>query len=154
MITDIEEETLDLDWFSVDDNGEIAHFASGGRGFLPSSVKVSRTNLARITAYFRRDLDANGSAIESANLSLHTEFNSEAEKARYMADYSRMAAKGLYSFDCVIDHKRPCNYYLVARPSCTLKVNDLPDDIQQIINITSFAGQFRSSAIVKQDEFS
>src|SRR5262249_5104444 len=102
MITDVEEETQDFDWFSVDDNGEIAHFASGGRGFLPPSVKVSKSNLNRLAAFFRESLSANGIAIEAAGLSSHLHFESEAQRSTYLANYLRMGAKGLYSFDCVI----------------------------------------------------
>jgi hypothetical protein len=153
MITDIEEETLDLDWFGMDDNGDIGHFASGGRGFLPPSVKASRTNLDRITAYFRQEALANGIARESANLALHEEFKSEPQKTRYLADFERMAAKGLYSFDCVVGQSRPSNYFLVATPSCALKVNELPNDIRKIIKMTCFAGEFRSSDVVQPKEF-
>lgn len=43
-ISDIEEECEDLDWYAVDESGYIGHFATGGRGFLPRSVKNSSEN--------------------------------------------------------------------------------------------------------------
>jgi hypothetical protein len=153
MILDVEEETQDLDWFGVDDTGGIAHFASGGRGFLPPSVKASRLNLTRLTAFFRQHLSANGVGIESTSLSSHLQFTSEVQKAIYLADYSRMGAKGLYSFDCVVGPKRPSSYFVVIKPSRPLKVDDLPDDIRQILNITHYAGTFRTLDLVNENEF-
>lgn len=153
MITDIEEETQDIDWFSVDANGEIAHFATGGRGFLPPSVKASRANLNHLATYFREHLTANGDGIESPNLSSHMQFTSEAQKATYLADYSRMGAKGLYSFDCVVGPKRPSSYFLAVKPSHPLTVDDLPDDIRQLLNVTRFDGKFCSSDMAQANEF-
>ena len=54
MISDIEEETRDIDWFCTDIDGEIGHFASGGRGFLPLSVKASQENLNRLVSIFSK----------------------------------------------------------------------------------------------------
>ncbi len=153
MITDLEEETLDLDWFSVDVDGEIAHFASGGRGFLPPSVKASRENLNRLIAYFRSILAVNGDAIESPNFSSHKQFQSEAQKSMYLADYSQMGAKGLYSFDYVVVSKRPSGYFVVARPSHPLNVEILPHNIQEIIKKTCFFGAFSRLNMVEENEF-
>ena len=152
MITDLEEETLDLKWFSVDDSGEIAHFASGGRGFLPPSVKASKSNLDRLKTFFRKDLSPNGIGIVSANLLLHEHFESEAEKTRYLEFFSQNATKGLYSFDCFIDATRPTGYFLVVTPSRPLKVDDLPHDIRQILNLTHYAGKFCGTDLVKENE--
>jgi hypothetical protein len=119
----------------MDHDGEVAHFASGGRGFLPSSVKASRENLARLTDFFRESLLANGESIISPNLSSHVQFKSEEERMRFLADYSKMAAKGLYSFDCEILPFRPTNYYLVAKPSHPLKEEKLPDEFRELLRL-------------------
>lgn len=153
MITDIEEETLDLDWFSVDDNGELAHLASGGQGFLPPSVKASKTNLNIVTAYFRELIATNGRGIESPNLVSHIQFESNAQRATYLSAFLPMGAKGLHSFDCVLGSRRPNGYFVVARPSTPMTVDDVPDDIRQILNLTRFAGKFRSVDAVEQDQF-
>jgi hypothetical protein len=153
MITDIEEETQDIDWFSVDTNGEIAHFATGGRGFFPQSVKASRANMNRLVSYFRGTLPANGDGVQSRNLSSHMQFTSKAQLTTYLADYIRMGAKGLYSFDCIIDRKRPSSYFMVVRPSHPLTLNDLPGDVRQLLNLTRFDGRFCSSDMVHANEF-
>jgi hypothetical protein len=152
MISDLEEETIDLDWFSIDNNGEIGHFASGGQGFLPPSVKSSKSNLTRLAEFFRHSLSTNGAAIESQALLSHVQFNSRAQQARYLEDYSRMASKGLYSFNCIMDFNRPTSYFLVVKPSCPLKVDDLPDEIRQILQ-TRFAGEFCNSEFVTERGF-
>ena len=153
MITDIQEETQDIDWFSVDANGEIAHFASGGRGFLPPSVKASNEDLQYLTSYFRRDLSKNGDGVESLNLSSHMRFQSETQKTTYLADYSQMGAKGLYSFDCIVGPKRPTGYFVVARPSHPLRVEDLPHNVKEVLLKTRFLGTFSSSEVVQESEF-
>src|SRR5262249_44019510 len=54
-ISDIEEETLDLDWFALDRNGHIGHFTTGGMGDLPQTVRegYSVDSLASVTDFFR-----------------------------------------------------------------------------------------------------
>jgi hypothetical protein len=90
--------------------------------------------------------------IEAASLSSHSQFKSEAQKTTYLADYSRMGAKGLFSLDCVIGPKRPSNYFMVVTPSCPLKVNDLPNEIRQILNMTRYEGKFCSVEMIKENE--
>ena len=153
MITDIEQETQDIDWFSVDANGEIAHFATGGRGFLPLSVKASRLIVNRLATYFRETLPANGYGIESLNLNSHTQFTSEVQKRAYLADFSRMGAKGLYSFDCVVCSKRPSSYFMVIRPSHPLTVNELPTDIRQLLYVTRLNGKCCGLDMVRAEDF-
>ena len=68
LISELEEETQDIDWFCVDVAGEIAHFASGGRGFLPTSVSSSRVSLEILLQYFRESLAQSTVAIEAASL--------------------------------------------------------------------------------------
>ncbi len=153
MITDIEEETQDIDWFGADLNGEIAHFTSGGRGFLPPSVKACKEDLNLAYAYFRHELAANGYGIQSSNLLLHMKFQSVEQKATYLADYLRMASKGLYSFDCVITGKRPSGYFVVASPARPLSVNELPNEIQKIVVRTRFSDNSRRSEVVQTNAF-
>ena len=69
-----------------------------------------------------------------------------------MEDYSRMGAKGLYSFNCIIGPNRPSSYFMVVTPSRPLKVDELPNDIRQILNMTRHAGTFCSLDIAKDSE--
>jgi hypothetical protein len=153
VITDFEEETQDIDWFSVDASGEIAHFASGGRGFLPLTVRASKEDLQYLTSYFRKELARNGDGVESPHLVAHMRFESEEQKAAYLADYSQMGAKGLYSFDCMVGPKRPSGYFLVVEPSRPLRIEGFPSDIRQVLLRTRFLGTFSTSDVVQETEF-
>jgi hypothetical protein len=152
MISDIEEEILDIDWYCVDACGEIAHFASAGQGFLPKSVKASKERLERLSMYFRQTLSVNGDSIVSHNLCSHVRFQSDAQKATYLAFFSQLATKGLYSFACVLAPTRPTSYFQVARPSQPIKTNQLPNEIQQMLMGTCFQTVFSSIDLIHEKE--
>jgi hypothetical protein len=80
-ISDIKAETQDFDRFSVDVKGEIAHFASGGRGFLAPTVMAAKEELQSLTACVRHAMSRNGKWIESPNLSTHMHFESSEWKS-------------------------------------------------------------------------
>ena len=159
MITDVEEETLDITWFSVDANGEIACFASGGRGFLPASVKACKDNMIRLVDFFEDALPENGYGIASLNLDSRMQQRRyladtvEEGRASYLAAYLPMATKGLYAFDCIYLNRRPSGYFLVARPSRPLCVGELPPDIQGIVKLTRFPGRFSTLDTVQEADF-
>jgi hypothetical protein len=151
VITDIEEETLDLDWFSVDAEGAIAHFASGGRGFLPMSVKASKEDLD-LTAYFRA-APKNGHAVASPRLSSQKQFESDAQKAKYLADYAQMGERGFFSFDCIVGPRRPTGYFLVVQPSLPLRLEDLPLRVREIMRRCAFERSFSISYLINESDF-
>lgn len=137
LLADLQEETEDLDWFAVDPTGRVAHFASGGRGFLPRSVKASKEDLVGITTLFRTERRTYANALISALLGNHVSFHDERERNTYLKDFCEMAEKGLYSFDCILATARPSGYFLVARPSTALIASDLPVEMKQIIEKTT-----------------
>jgi len=151
--TRLEEETEDLDWFCIDAIGEIGHFTTGGRGFLPRSAKASKDNLQFLLSFFRDILAENGRAIESPQLSVRVRFQSEEQKRTYLGDYVKMAAKGLYSFDCILDRTRPTGYFLTGQPSCPLKTEQLPNDVKQILLRTRFLGTLCNAETVEDRQF-
>ncbi|HMF20132.1 MAG TPA: hypothetical protein VKE98_23190 [Gemmataceae bacterium] len=67
-ISDLEQETLDFDWFGVDPSGAVAHFATGGRGFFPDSVIASKEELMILSDYFKYELCDSCEAQISDNL--------------------------------------------------------------------------------------
>jgi hypothetical protein len=136
VITDIEEETEDIDWFAADRAGSIAHFASGGRGFIPASIKASKEDLTTLQSFFRGLSDHFTLPVVSNIAESRFSFRDEAQRARYLEDFLRMAAKGLYSFDCVVEPIRASGYFLVATPTHHLNVFSLPIHIQSIIGRT------------------
>ena len=51
-ISEDDQETIDFDWFGVDEVGHIGHFTSAGFKRLPRSVAADAVGLDTITAYF------------------------------------------------------------------------------------------------------
>lgn len=87
---------LDIDWFAVDAEGKIAHFATGGVGFLPAETG--------------NDLQAADSAFDvlfAANEATSTiiieeylpDFSSAHERSQYLASFASMARRGYFSYD-------------------------------------------------------
>ena len=96
-ISDIDEATTDYDWFAVDDEEMIGHFATGGCGIMPRSVAASAEDSKTITDFFQKDAVA-GTAILllSPTLGLHKQFKSDAERERYLRSYLAMALCGYF----------------------------------------------------------
>jgi hypothetical protein len=74
IISDEDENTIDYDWFAVDDEGHIGHFATGGCGIMPRSVAASAEDLETITNFFRKDATAGTTTRLSLCLSAHATF--------------------------------------------------------------------------------
>lgn len=131
-----EQETIDIDWFCVDQKGKIIHFASGG-GELPKCVSKDKFATFRLAEFFRLF------AIKTSNVKLNdklsnfvgTEMNVQ-QLERYSADFIGMAKKGIYSFD----KSNPGNfenkkYHLVAFPNEKyLTIDDLPQEIKATLS--------------------
>lgn len=152
LISELEEETQDIDWFCVDAVGEIAHFASGGRGFLPTSVSSSRVSLEILLQYFRESLAPSTVAIEAASLCQHLQFRSTLEMENYFADFRDVGTRGLYSFDCVTVGPRPSSYFQVVYPQTAVRFENLPGDIREIVVKTKYSGLFREAAVIIRSE--
>lgn len=124
---------LDIDWFAVDADGYIIHFASGG-GELPNSVAESKEDTQKVAKYFRSYTDLGGNVSISPYLDEVVKFSNQKERNRYLNDFILMSKKGLYSFDkSVPSDFLDKNYHLVAIPDNCLKLNDLPSGIASII---------------------
>ena len=137
-VSDIEEETRDIDWFALDSEGFVGHFTTGGRGALPRSIASSAEDLKRVTDYFSKQISANTSSVISSGVELHVSLRDEAQRARYLEDFKRMACRGLFSFDFLQTSKRPTGYFLVAKPLIPLHVGGIREDIRQVLERTVF----------------
>ncbi len=129
MITEIEQQTLDIDWFFIADQN-IAFVASGG-GKLPQSVAKSLEKNKMLASFFR-SLPVISEIIISPDLNkvVMTPINDQ-----YLADFVDMAKKGLFSFDkTVLNDFSESHYHLVAKPVNPLKFNQLPIEIKEAIS--------------------
>jgi hypothetical protein len=144
-VSELEEEIQDLDWFALDEEGTIGHFATGGCGALPRSIASSREDLQKVTLYFRNHT-AIASPVVSHSIDSYISLKDNESKARYLRDFLKMSSQGLFSFDCMRARKRPTGYFQVARPSVALYATALPLEIRQILERTVLEGVcFRSA---------
>lgn len=127
MITEIEQQSLDIDWFFTD--GKHVAFVASGGGKLPKSIAES-SDYNLLSSYFRNLPEK--SEIE-INVSL-SEILKMVPDERYLADYVLMTKKGLYSFDkTILNNFLDPNYHLVAQPISPLKIIDLPKEVFEIL---------------------
>lgn len=129
MYTEIEQETLDIDWFFTN-NKNIGFVASGG-GKLPESVSKSASNTTLLSNYFRGLPERSQDVLINANLkeTLGTEVSED-----YLSDFINMAKKGLYAYDkTVLNNFSNTNYHLVAKPFNPITISELPEYIIDIL---------------------
>ena len=128
LISEIDQEVSDFDWFAVDCNGYLVHFASIGNR-LPQSVSASKENLELLESYF---------------MSLPILFN-EVDIFPHLATaavpyshlYLEYVCRGLFSYDAVIPAgPMGTTHKLVACPPRALTLADLPNEIAEIVSKT------------------
>jgi hypothetical protein len=130
MFTEIEQQTLDIDWFFL--NGKEICFVASGGGKLASSVAKSSENNAILVSYFRNLNDRCDVVI---NPNLDETLNDE----NYLSDFIQMAKKGLYAFDkTTLNDFSSTKYHLVTTPSIPLFLNELPENIQGLLRKTNY----------------
>jgi hypothetical protein len=152
-ITDIEQQTQDFDWFAIDQEGFIGHFAIGGHGALPASVAKSREELERITKFFLEELSANTTAIVDRGVLLlvHLQPTAKAE-TRYLHGFVEAAERGLYSYDAYMDETRPTGYFRVAVPANPLNITKIPIEIATILQQTKLPFRYYSTARISVEQ--
>jgi hypothetical protein len=152
VISEADQEVYDYDWFAVDKEGNVGHFATGGSGTLPRVVTASREDLQFIADFFNALAPSTEATLAPRARKAAEDMDwrkgwtgppmdAEAAAAHCFRDFMRMADRGLYSFDhsYALDHRavrtRPCPlYYRIAIPIKPLHVADLPVDVQMILN--------------------
>jgi hypothetical protein len=129
-IDEVEQEDSDIDWFAVDTNGYIIHFASGG-GRLPESVAASEENLLALHQYFL------GVAETATAASVRIEQGAEGGGTYQGA--VRYAQRGLFSFyKTSLRDLADTYYHLVARPVQPLTIQELPAPLAALLGRTRF----------------
>ncbi|MCJ7936051.1 MAG: hypothetical protein MUW56_21080 [Chryseobacterium sp.] len=142
MITEIEQETMDMDWFFTD--GEYVGFMASGGGKLPDSVAESEEKRQILARYFRNLPEISEAVIspELNNILIKSKKSASGVNERYLEDYVFMTKKGLYSFDKVIlNNFLDPHYHLVASPKTPLKLKELPHDILDIVIGTQYSNK-------------
>jgi len=123
------DETIDLDWFAIDENNNVIHFASGG-GKLPQIIRES-VEEDRSLRMFVRSLPQISGVILSKDLSNYVDLGDQKGREAYLHDFTNMARRGLFSFDKTYPGKQVSHlYHLVCIPDKRLVLKDLPVEIQ------------------------
>ena len=138
MIREDEEPGLDLDWFALDAQGNVAHFTTGGCGALPRSAAASRDDLKRVHDYVL-SLQEMGAGLlnEDWLKGLRLVPTARIEPRHSFREWTASAARGLYAYDFIEDQRRrPRPYRVVARPEVPLKADELPPEIREIVGRT------------------
>lgn len=140
-ITEVEQEETDYDWFGVDERGCVGHFTTAGFKLLPKSVSVSAEELEKVTNYFRHLPPTDSTFQVSGDLEKETgPFESEEKRDQYLASFSDMARKGLYSFDIDTYVSPGLAYFQVTSPFHPLQLESLPPEIRTIVGRTRLKG--------------
>jgi hypothetical protein len=135
-ITRLEQEETDFDWFCADRDGHIGHFTTAGFKLLPQSVSASAEDLKRIADYFNQLQGICEYRIDDALIKQIGPFEDSAKERQYLSSFSRMASRGLYSFD-IDPYVRPgLHYFRVAMPMSPIRLEVLPTEIRGIVGRT------------------
>lgn len=147
MLTEIRQQTLDIDWFFVSDNA-IGCVASGG-GKLPESVAFLNDEIWTITSYFR-NLPEKTSIIINEELE---KIKGAALTDNYLSDFVYMAKRGLFAFDkSNLNNFLDSKYHLVTRPVEPIELEKLSVEIQELINKTNYKGNIRQVDFVDVED--
>jgi len=144
MITELEQQNLDIDWFFLNKDN-ICFVASGG-GKLPVSVAKSFEMNNALSTFFK-SLPIISEVIVNPNLNniIATNVNE-----KYLSDFIQMSQRGLFSFDkTVLNNFAESHYHLVAKPVTPFKRNDLPAEILKIISKSIYQGDISTAIDIK-----
>jgi hypothetical protein len=130
LIGEDEQMWTDFDWYCVDSEGRIGHFASAGFKRLPPSVAQSAEDLCFLNEFFHQ-LSTGPGEHELDNC-----LSAEQRTPRYLQSFVEMADRGLYSFDIESYLKTDACYFRVAMPKIPLRFVNLPARIQEILGRT------------------
>ncbi|KGO88132.1 hypothetical protein Q765_03535 [Flavobacterium rivuli WB 3.3-2 = DSM 21788] len=133
MISEIKQETSDINWFFV--SGNKIGFVASGAGKLPGSVAYLDEKLGLLWSYFKN-------IPETSEVLLNLELESIKTTVitnDYLEDFIFMAKRGLYTFDkTTANNFRDTNYHLVAKPANPLLADTLPVEIFTLISNTLY----------------
>ncbi len=142
---------LDIDWFAIDLDMNIAHFASGG-GVTPTGFEIQHCD--QLLEYLEETPTLMDDIIISSQLGKYIAFKTDQEKKRYIKAFSDMARKGLYSYDkTILNALADPRYHLVTAPRKPMTMQDLPLNQWSSFKLIRFNGYFRDSNMISIDDF-
>lgn len=125
LISAIDQEVSDFDWFAVDANNCLLHVASGG-GRLPASAAASKEKLAILSCYF--------SSLPILYSEAEIFLASVQAAVPYPSVYTHYACRGLVSFSGLLTaYPLGTLHELVARPPRALLITDISPEMADLI---------------------
>ncbi|MBE6762715.1 MAG: hypothetical protein E7551_10605 [Ruminococcaceae bacterium] len=118
-ITNIDLQCEDIMWFAIDKNGYILEFTSSGIGNVPEFVCADRKVNELLEDFFMNVLP------ESTSEQLIIPY----EDNDLVNDAIMLSQKGIYCFDANGD-----SYYKICSPKASLRIDNLPEDIRNILS--------------------
>jgi len=143
-----EEVTRDWDWFAVDENDNVGHFATGTFRRLPPSARVDSESLEELITYFD-SIPRTGECSIRPEFEKSRPFTDQKERSRYLESFVTMASRGLYSYDAEL--KVPGGYRGVVVPQVPLKFSALPANIQDRLARTRASVSFSTTPEISED---
>jgi len=135
-ISAIDQEVSDYDWFAIDTQGNVGHFASNG-GILLESVAASAENLQLVVDHFKSSQVITGFRL-APTFSYPSDIKSIEQKKIFVSSFTAYSEYGLYSFDRYEPNYRgdlsKQNYIPVSQPNKPIHINQLPETIQVILS--------------------
>lgn len=126
-------EDYDTNWFSVYEDGYLAHFASNGSKAVPALVINHLQHHEEITDficdYFFGLEEKYQVEIIEENIPKY--YTSDDDRSGYAQSFFEMAARGIFSYD--FNDNTNC-YLLVARPLTGKKADEVPREILDLIH--------------------
>ena len=153
MYTELDQETLDIDWFFTDD--KYIGFVASACGILPKSVAELDIEDDEILYSYINSL------IEQKDFLINTDLNEIAKKRgfsiteKYLSYFIMMSKKGFYSFNKTdIGNRLDTNYHLVTKPVNPLRVDEIPKNILNILKKTYHKGDISNLSSINIEEIS
>jgi hypothetical protein len=131
--TEIDQRASDLDWFGVDRNGHIGHFATGGYVMLPASIASNKDDWQLVFDYFIHKLLPRGAWSPDPGVATRVQLGTDKQREDFFRSFAAMAVRGLYSYDLLDLHPKPSPYVRIAIPARPLIVDELPGTIRSIV---------------------
>jgi len=143
MISEIEQETSDINWFFT--SGNKIGFVASAAGKLPGSVAYLDEKLELLWSYFK-DLPETSEVLINPELEAvkNTVITND-----YIEDFNYMAKRGLYTFDkTIVNNFFDTNYHLVAKPTKPLSLDTLPEEIFTLISNILYNGDIEGTNMI------
>lgn len=141
IITEIDLEIEDIEWYGIDQDGRIGLFMSGGSKAVPLFIRESRENLDIVCDFFEElEITLSKQVLINNNLKI--------PRKEFWDECKKMSQKGIYCFNISSDSEINNRYVAVCKPCIELNIVDLPLDIQNILvkykmyNVNFYGNEF------------